>query len=186
MPKLDLRLHCPLIIIPNLSSSEERFELDFGTIAIQSKMIYENERWLNHPEKPFRCLGINVHNRDLRLEFKNDDQSKVYDPIIEEDTIAVDVVVPNDSPYFVDCDEDGVPLSTPLRIDHLGHTFDMDQVETAVKVQIKQTLLRLQLRQDVLMELFKTLEHNILKKDAYSKAFNAALKKRSATLVEEG
>ena len=73
MPKLDLRLHCPLIIIPNLSSPEERFELDFGTIAIQSKMTYENERWLNHPEKLFRCLAINVHNRDLRLEFKNGD-----------------------------------------------------------------------------------------------------------------
>ena len=97
----------------------------------------------------------------------------------------MDIVVPNDSPYFVDCDEDGVPTSTPLRVDHLGHTFDMDQVETAVKVQVKQTLLRLQLRQDVVMELFKTLEHNILKKDAYSKAFNAALKKRSATLMEE-
>ena len=31
-PKLDLNLSCPLIVVPNLVDTTERFELDFGQI----------------------------------------------------------------------------------------------------------------------------------------------------------
>ena len=40
-PKLDLNLSCPLIIMPNLSEPNERFELDFGTIKITSNLVEE-------------------------------------------------------------------------------------------------------------------------------------------------
>ena len=46
-PRLDLKLSCPLIIMPNLSEQTDnleladRFELDFGTIRITSKLKEE-------------------------------------------------------------------------------------------------------------------------------------------------
>lgn len=60
VPKLDLKLSCPLIIMPNLSEPTERFELDFGTICITSKLVEEQKRWIEHPEKPLRGMGITV------------------------------------------------------------------------------------------------------------------------------
>lgn len=57
-PKLALNLDAPLIILPNLATPTERFELDFGTISISSKLIKDKGRWLNFPEKSF--LGMQV------------------------------------------------------------------------------------------------------------------------------
>ena len=59
-PRLDLNLSCPLIIMPNLAEPTERFELDFGTIQITSKLVEETQRWVRHPEKPFRSMQVTV------------------------------------------------------------------------------------------------------------------------------
>ena len=64
--KLDLNLSCPLIIMPNLSEQTDdleladRFELDFGTIRITSKLVEETKRWVNHPDKLFRSMAVTV------------------------------------------------------------------------------------------------------------------------------
>ena len=62
--------------------------------------------------------------------------------------------------------------------------FDMDMVDTSVNVEIQQSLLKLHLKQDVIIELFKCLEHNVMKRDEYSDAFSHSLRKRQATIVQ--
>ena len=59
-PKLDLNLHCPLIIMPNLMQPQQRFELDFGTISIKSHPIEEDKRWIHLPDKVFRSMNVLV------------------------------------------------------------------------------------------------------------------------------
>jgi hypothetical protein len=44
----------------------------------------------------------------------------------------------------------------------------MDQVDVSTEITIKQNLLKLRLKQDVIRELFHMLEHNINKKDEFS------------------
>ena len=119
-PKLALNLVCPLIILPNLSEPTERFELDFGTITVSSKLLHESKRWVNHPDKLFYSMAMTYHNTNLRLDFKKDGSDKVFQPILKEDNVRISVIVPNSSPYFYDKDE------IPLRIDAQGHTLDMD------------------------------------------------------------
>lgn len=136
-PKLDLNLSCPLIIMPNLSEPTERFELDFGTIRITSKFIQEKQRWVNHPQRLFNSMAIAVHNSDLRFDFKTGDQDKTFKPILKEDNVIVDIIVPNSSPFFEEKDDRGAHIKAPVRIDKQGHTFDMDQVDTSVSVMIK-------------------------------------------------
>jgi len=57
-------------------------------------------------------------------------------------------------------------------------------VDTSVAVLIKQSLLKLHLKQDVIIELFKCLEHNIMKKDRFSEEFSRALMLQEV-MVEE-
>jgi hypothetical protein len=112
--------------MPNLSEPKERFELDFGTIKITSKLIEEKERWVNHPEKLFRSMALTVQNHDLRFDFKKDDQENRYKPILKEDTVDVNIIIPNSSPFFEQKNEKGAHTKAPLRIDNQGHTFDME------------------------------------------------------------
>ena len=76
VPKLDLHLSCPLIVVPNLIDQTERFELDFGTISISSNFVEEKGRWANHPEKLFKSMGMTYHNSNLSFDFKKDGSGK--------------------------------------------------------------------------------------------------------------
>lgn len=166
--------------MPNLSeltepSETDRFELDFGKISITSKFVQERNRWVYHPLKLFNSMQVTVHNSDLRFDFKTRDTDKTFVPILKEDNVDVDIKIPNGSPFFEERNDRGAHIKPPLRIDSEGHTFDMDQVDTSVSVEIKQSLLKLQLKQNVIIELFKTLEHNVMMKDKYSAEFTHAL-----------
>ena len=102
---------------------------------------------------------------------------------MKEDLVFVNVMVPNSSPFFEEKNERGAHIKPPIPIDSQGHTFDMDQIDTSISVSISQSLLKLHLKQDVVIELFNTLEHNVMKKDKFSAEFNSALTKRKATIV---
>jgi hypothetical protein len=54
-----------------------------------------------------------------------------------------------------------------------------------MSVMINQSLLKLHLKQDVVIELFKTVEHNVMKKDKFSAEFNSALTQRKATILQQ-
>ena len=45
--------------------------------------------------------------------------------------------------------------------------------------------MKLHLKQDVIIELFKILEHNIMKKDEYSKQFKTALQRKNAAVAPQ-
>ena len=92
-------------------------------------------------------------------------------------------MIPGASPFFEEFNDRGAHTKAPVPIDSDGHTFDMNQIDTSISVSIKQSLLKLHLKQDVIIELFKTLEHNIMKKDQYSAEFSHALQQRKATIV---
>ena len=180
-PKLALKLDAPLIIMPNLSEPTERFELDFGRITISSYLILEDKRWLELPKKKFFCMGILIQNKNLRFDFKKGDTEREYQPIMKEDLVEVTVVAPGDSPYFEEKNERGAHIKVPILID--GRVLDMNLIDTSVRVEIKQSLLKLHLKQDVVIELFKCLEHNIMRKDDFTDCFAHALRKRAATIV---
>ena len=76
---------------------------------------------------------------------------------MKEDNVEVNVAVPINSPFFEQRNGRGAHIKPPLPIDAQGHTFDMDQVDTSVTVLIKQSLLKLHMKQDVVIELFDTL-----------------------------
>lgn len=95
--------------------------------------------------------------------------------------MKVNIAVPINSPYFIELNERGAQVNNPLLVD--GREFDMNLVDTSVQVEIKQSLLKLSLKQDVIIELFNTLEHNVLHKDEFVNQFTGALKKRQATIV---
>lgn len=101
---------------------------------------------------------------------------------MKEDTIDVTVFVPNHSPYFEEKNERGAHIKLPDKLID-GKVFDMDMVDTSVSVEIVQSLLKLHLKLDVIIELFKCLEHNVMKQDEYSDVFSHALRKRQATIV---
>ena len=108
--KLALKIHAPLIVLPNLKDPRERFELDFGRILITSRLVKEQNRWVNFPDKPFYCMEVLVSNQDLSLDFKRDvddtsDSAREQQSILREDFIEVTVVVPIKSPYFEEKDE---------------------------------------------------------------------------------
>ena len=95
----------------------------------------------------------------------------------------VKIFVPNGSPYFEEKNERGAHTKFPeLLVDK--KVFDMDMVDTSVNVEIQQSLLKLHLKQDVIIELFKCLEHNVMKRDEYSDSFSHSLRKRQATIVQ--
>ena len=48
----------------------------------------------------------------------------------------------------------------------------------SVGIAIRQSLLKLKLKQDIFTEMFDILEHNIMKKDKFSKYFEDMLKHR--------
>ena len=160
--------------MPNLNEPSERFELDFGTIFIQSYLVEDRKRWINFPEKPFIGMQMLISNKNLRLDFKKDKEDDnpdgQYKPILKEDEIEVIIVMPNDSPYFEEKNERGAHIKLPTKFVD-GKVFDMEMVDTSTKVEIEQSLLKLHLKQDVIIELFKCLEHNIMKRDDYSDHF---------------
>ena len=92
------------------------------------------------------------------------------------------VIVPNNSPYFEEKNERGAHTKLPDKLID-GKVFDMEMVDTSVSVEIVQSLLKLHLKQDVIIELFKCLEHNVMKRDEFSEQFSHALRKRQATIV---
>lgn len=95
----------------------------------------------------------------------------------------VKIFVPNNSPYFEEKNERGAHTKLPDMLIE-NKVFDMDMVDTSVNVEIQQSLLKLHLKQDVIIELFKCLEHNVMKRDEYSDAFSHSLRKRQATIVQ--
>ena len=125
------------------------------------------------------CMAMTYHNSNLSFDFKKENSDKVYTPILKEKDVYVHMVIPNSSPYFKKDDED----IAPLRIDAAGHTFDMDQVDNSVAILVTQKFLKLHLKQDVVIELFNMLQHNVMNKDAYSVEFKAALKPRKAVVT---
>ena len=139
-PKLDLKLSCPLVVIPNLDETTERFELDFGTITISSTLVEEKGRWVNHPDKLFRSMGMTYHNSNLSFDFKKDGSSKEFKPILKEDNVVVEMLIPNSSRFFPEDDK------APLRVDTENHTLDMEQVDKAVVIGIKQKFMKLHLK----------------------------------------
>ena len=78
MPCLDLKIGCPLILVPNLADRTNRFELDFGTITITSTLIEEKGRWINHPEKVTKSMAVNVKNENLRFDFKVEEDGRTF------------------------------------------------------------------------------------------------------------
>ena len=58
IPSLDLLISAPLIIMPNLDNKDCRFEFDMGSIQITNELIEQQSRWINHPEKAFKCMHL--------------------------------------------------------------------------------------------------------------------------------
>ena len=122
---------------------------------------------------------MKYHNSNLSFDFKKDGSDRVFKPILKEENVIVDMLIPNSSPFFYDKDK------VPLRVDAAGHILDNDQVDTSVTISIKQQFMKLHLKQDVIIELFKILEHNIMKKDEYSKQFKTALQRKNAAVAPQ-
>ena len=165
VPGLDLTIHAPLVIIPNLNVDGARFEVDFGTINIKSTKEVETGRWINHPAKEFISMAIQVDSYNAKVNYYNN-TNIVYDPILKEEKLTVNILVPSPSPYLID--PKSGDYSGPIKVNDTGVTFDPSQVDVSVSISIKQSLLKLKFKQDVVTEVFDILEHNIMKKDKYS------------------
>ena len=74
---------------------------------------------------------MTVSNSNLRFDFKKDGSEREFKPILKEDHVVVEILVPSSSPFFHDEDK------PPLWVDAQGHVLDNEQVDTSVSISIK-------------------------------------------------
>ena len=83
-------------------------------------------------------------------------------PILKEDDVKVNISVPITSPYFIEYNDRGAQINNPLMVEGKNgegyKEFDMSLVDQSTNLKIEQSLLKLSLKQDVIIELFNTLE----------------------------
>jgi hypothetical protein len=86
------------------------------------------------------------------------------------------ILLPNNSPFFIK--EDSADYQGPLIVDPSGSLFNPALIDTSVSVKVTQKFFRVVLVQDVLNQVFDSLEHNIIKRDAHSEHFELVLKNK--------
>jgi hypothetical protein len=108
-----------------------------------------------------------VQNRDMRFDYHN---AKVVDTIWNEDTFDIKIGLVNPSPYFD-------PKNSEI--------FDLNQVNTAMNVQMELKVFNIILRQTTLIALFDILANNVSFNDEYSAHFKLSLATQADENEEE-
>ncbi len=138
-PCLEIKVFSPLIIIPDLKKSARTFELDLGTVDIQSKIKAVDDRWIHFPKrKTMLETSYIVSNKQLRLDLKAN--GKIQDTLFNEDSLNIIVAMVNPSPYLTEDSKVATGISgAPI--------FDIGQVDISMKVNISMQHFRIILQQ---------------------------------------
>lgn len=141
--------------------------MDFGKISVSSKVVHKPGRWVCFPQKPMYTTEYLVQNRDMRFDYHN---AKDVDTIWNEDTFDINIEMVNPSPYFDPRDNE---------------IFDLNQVDTAMNVQMELKVFSIILRQATLIALFEILANNVSFNDEYADHFKLSLVTQADEVVEQ-
>lgn len=66
-PLMKINLHSPIVIIKNLRNESESFDMDFGNILVDSKVLNKPGRWIQYDQKPLYTTLYDIKNHDMKF-----------------------------------------------------------------------------------------------------------------------